>query len=340
MADVKITALPDATTPLAGTEVFEVVQSSTSRKVAASVIAAAYSTDPANILPATAGGTGFASYAVGDILYASTTTALSKLADVATGNALISGGVGVAPSWGKIGLTTHVSGTLPTANGGTNLTSFTSGGAVYATSTSVLATGTLPATAGGTDQASYAVGDLLYASSTTALSKLADVATGNALISGGVSTAPSWGKVGLTTHVSGTLPTANGGTNLTSFTSGGAVYATSTSVLTTGTLPVTAGGTGVGTLTSGYLVRGAGTSAVVASVVYDDGSNIGIGTASPSASAILDVQSTTKGFRLPNMTTTQKNNIVSPAAGLMLFDTTLGKACVYTGSAWQTITSA
>jgi hypothetical protein len=50
---------------------------------------------------------------------------LSRLADVATGNALISGGVGVAPSWGKIGLTTHVSGTLPVANGGTGVTSST-----------------------------------------------------------------------------------------------------------------------------------------------------------------------------------------------------------------------
>jgi hypothetical protein len=78
---------------------------------------------------------------VGDLLYADTTTTLAKLPDVATGNALISGGVGVAPSWGKIGLTTHVSGTLPTANGGTNLTSFTSGGVVYASSTSALATG-------------------------------------------------------------------------------------------------------------------------------------------------------------------------------------------------------
>jgi len=35
---------------------------------------------------------------------------MAKLADVATGNALISGGVGVAPSWGKIGISTHVSG--------------------------------------------------------------------------------------------------------------------------------------------------------------------------------------------------------------------------------------
>lgn len=68
------------------------------------------------------GGTGQTSYAVGDILYASTTSALSKLADIATGNALITGGVGVAPSYGKIGLTTHVSGTLPASSGGTGLT--------------------------------------------------------------------------------------------------------------------------------------------------------------------------------------------------------------------------
>jgi hypothetical protein len=73
-------------------------------------------------LVATSGGTGQSSYAIGDLLYASTTTALSKLADVATGNALISGGVGVAPSWGKIGLTTHISGTLAQANGGTGVT--------------------------------------------------------------------------------------------------------------------------------------------------------------------------------------------------------------------------
>ena len=163
----------------------------------ASTVAAAY------------GGTGQSTYAVGDILYAGTTTTLSKLADVAVGNALISGGVSSAPSWGKIGLATHVSGTLPIANGGTGSTSTT-----YC-DLAANVTGTLPATNGGTGNASYAVGDLLYASTTTALSKLADVATGNALISGGVGVAPSYGKIGLTTHVSGTLPIANGGTNAT-----------------------------------------------------------------------------------------------------------------------------
>jgi len=71
----------------------------------------------------------------------------------------------------------------------------------------------------------------------------------------------------------------------------------------------------------------------------DTSGNLGIGTSSPSASAILDAQSTTKGVRMPNMTTTQKNAIASPAAGLMVFDTTLSKLCVYSGAAWETITS-
>ena len=76
------------------------------------------------------GGTGLTSYTIGDLIYASGTTTLSTLADIATGNALISGGVGVAPAWGKIGLTTHVSGTLPIANGGTNGTATPTAGAV------------------------------------------------------------------------------------------------------------------------------------------------------------------------------------------------------------------
>lgn len=56
------------------------------------------------------GGTGITSYTAGDMLVATTSSELSRLADVAIGNALISGGVGVIPSWGKIGITTHVDG--------------------------------------------------------------------------------------------------------------------------------------------------------------------------------------------------------------------------------------
>ena len=143
MANSKISALTSAAT-VAGTEVLPIVQSSATVKVAISDLNPGLST-----ILATKGGTGQTSYAVGDILYASTTTALSKLADVATGNALISGGVGVAPSYGKIGLTTHVSGTLPVANGGTNastasitsfnnITGYTASGATGTTSTNLV----------------------------------------------------------------------------------------------------------------------------------------------------------------------------------------------------------
>lgn len=94
----------------------------------------------AGTLNAVNGGTGQTVYAVGDILYANTTTTLAKLADVATGNALISGGVGVAPSWGKIGLTTHVSGTLAVGNGGTGLITIAANRIPYASALDTIST--------------------------------------------------------------------------------------------------------------------------------------------------------------------------------------------------------
>lgn len=60
--------------------------------------------------------------------------------------------------------------------------------------------------------------------------------------------------------------------------------------------------------------------------------------AAADASAIFDVQSTLKGFLPPRMTTTQKNAIASPSAGLVVYDTDLNKLCVFT-TTWQTITS-
>lgn len=132
-------------------------------------------------------------------------------------------------------------------------------------------TGTLSATNGGTGQSSYAVGDLLYANTTTSVAKLADVATGSVLLSGGIAAAPSYGKVGLTTHVTGTLPVANGGTGLSTIT--GYVKGTGTALSTSstipvadisGVLPVSQGGTGEDYSTSvGYLYyNGTGTSAL------------------------------------------------------------------------------
>jgi hypothetical protein len=60
---------------------------------------------------------------------------------------------------------------------------------------------------------------------------------------------------------------------------------------------------------------------------------VGIGTDSPSAA--LDVSSTTQGFLPPRMTTTQRDAISSPVAGLLIFNTTTSKMNYYDGSAWQ-----
>ena len=74
--------------------------------------------------------------------------------------------------------------------------------------------------------------------------------TGNSnLVTLGTVTTGTWNAT--------TIATLYGGTGLTSFTNGGAVYATSTSALTTGTLPVASGGTGITTApTSGSLLVG------------------------------------------------------------------------------------
>jgi hypothetical protein len=58
-----------------------------------------------------------------------------------------------------------------------------------------------------------------------------------------------------------------------------------------------------------------------------------------TTSAILELKATTKGFLPPRMTSTQKNAIATPASGLVVYDTTLGKLCVRGAASWETITS-
>ena len=168
----------------------------------------------ATAIAAAYGGTGLTSYTQGDLLYASSSSTLAALADVATGNALLSGGVGGDPSWGKIGLTTHVSGTLPIANGGTNGTAVPSAGAVaYGTGTSyafsgvgtsnqvLLSNGTGAPTwsnqsalsvGSATNLAGGAASQIPYQTGSGATAFLANGTAGQVLLSNG-SSAPSWG---------------------------------------------------------------------------------------------------------------------------------------------------
>jgi hypothetical protein len=67
----------------------------------------------------------------------------------------------------------------------------------------------------------------------------------------------------------------------------------------------------------------------------DVNGNFGVGTnASNNASAKVQVDSTTQGFLPPRMTTTQKTAIATPAAGLMVYDTTLNQMSYYNGTTW------
>ncbi|MCB0517665.1 MAG: hypothetical protein H6577_00750 [Lewinellaceae bacterium] len=59
----------------------------------------------------------------------------------------------------------------------------------------------------------------------------------------------------------------------------------------------------------------------------------------PNASAMLDVQSNTKGMLVPRMTTAQRTAIATPATGLLVFDTTTGGFWFYNGTAWQNLST-
>jgi len=89
-------------------------------------------------------------------------------------------------------------------------------------------------------------------------------------------------------------------------------------------------GTGAVGLGSNTIVLGNAST----SLTWLGGSVITGGT-SISASAQFQIDSTTKGFLPPRMTTTQKNAISSPAAGLVVYDSTTNKLCCYNGTTWN-----
>jgi hypothetical protein len=221
------------------------------------------------------GGTGQTSYTVGDILYADTSTSIAKLADVAVGDALISGGVGAAPSWGKIGLATHVSGTLPVANGGTGVTSSTGTGSVVlsdsptlvtpalgtpasgnlanctfptlnqnTTGTAANVTGTVAVANGGTGTTSLTANNVVLGNGTSAVQVVAPGTTGNVLTSNGttwVSSTPAGGGV---TSITGTADQV-----IASASTGAVTLSTPQSIGTASSVQF--GSLGVGTTASG-----------------------------------------------------------------------------------------
>lgn len=76
---------------------------------------------------------------------------------------------------------------------------------------------------------------------------------------------------------------------------------------------------------------------VTRSVKFGDVENVAGSLTQADACSILELESVTKGFLPPKMTTVQKNAISAPVAGLILHDTTSTRLNYYTGSAWREI---
>lgn len=64
---------------------------------------------------------------------------------------------------------------------------------------------------------------------------------------------------------------------------------------------------------------------------------VGIGTNSPNASSILDLSSTSKAFIPPRMTTTQRDQIANPVAGMMIYNSTTACVEFYKGTGWYNV---
>lgn len=64
--------------------------------------------------------------------------------------------------------------------------------------------------------------------------------------------------------------------------------------------------------------------------------NVGIGTATPNVNAILDLGTGTRGFLMPRVSDANMNAMVSPAPGMMLYNTNQGRAYMYVGD-WKKV---
>ena len=163
-------------------------------------------------------------------------------------------------------LTTGVTGVLPTANGGTNLSSFTLNGAVYASSTSVLTTGTLPVLSGGTGSTtSTGSGSVVLATSPTLVTPLLGTPqSGN--FSTGTFTWPTFNQN--TTGSAGSVANAlTAGTNITF--SSGTTYNGSAAITINATSTMVYPGAGIPNSTgtawgTSYTTTGSGTVVALA----------------------------------------------------------------------------
>jgi hypothetical protein len=215
----------------------------------------------------TFGGTGITTYTLGDIIYASATNTLAKLAgNITTGKLFLSqtgtGAVSAAPVWSAMA-GSDIAGAALTKTDDTNVT-LTLGGTpatalLRAASITVGWAGTLSVTRGGTGLATVAQGDLLYGSAANTYSLLnKSIAANMFLKNSGTSNNPAWSAIAASDITVGAALTRTNDTNVT-ITLGGTpssalLAAVSLTMGWTGVLAVTRGGTGLATVVQGDIL--------------------------------------------------------------------------------------
>ena len=283
MANQKISELPAASTPLAGTEVLPIVQGGVTVKVSAANVTAGRAVSASSLTLSTAlavssGGTGQTTYTNGQLLIGNTTgNTLTKATLTAGTNVSITNGAGAVTINATdqfVGTVTSVGGT-GTVNGitltGTVTTSgsLTLGGTLSGVSLTSQVSGTLPVANGGTGQTSYTDGQLLIGNTTgNTLTKTTLTAGSGITITNGAGSITIDATGGGTVTSVGGTGTVNGITLTGTVTStgnltlGGTLSGVSLTTQVSDTLPVANGGTGATTLTANNVLLGNGTSAV------------------------------------------------------------------------------
>lgn len=206
------------------------------------------------------------------------------------------------------------------------------GALVFADSPALAGTPTAPTAVAGTNTTQVATTAHVFAERTNTATL-----TNKTLTSPTINTATIEGGTINNSVIGGTTPAAGTFTSLSATAAaitGGTINGTSIGATTRSTGAFT-------TLdANGNVILGdaAGDTVTVNGTATFVNGAVGVGGAA-DASAQLDVQSTTKGFLPPRMTTTQRNAIVSPANGLTIYNTTLNQMQIYStaAAAWVAV---